>query len=286
MKVVAGSLGVPLGELTRRDKAMQLRKARRRARALKLWLAAVGVLAMAAVTAGVFAVVKARAEREQRELVQRQEAAAHESASAADFSVADLRMKQGDAAGALPYLADALRQDPGNEAATALTVAILRANPFLPITLKHDAPVTAASFSPDSKQVLTTSGSVARVWDARSGKAVGSPMPTASNIEAAEFTSGPNGTIAIQERNGASWSAQIWDIRTGKTAGPQARGNDSSTTGSVSPDGKRAMKISHGGAQIWDMSTGKPAGKPLWDGLRASTIPAHRAALVRTGSAR
>ena len=51
LKVVAGSLGVPLGELSQRDKAMQLQKARQRARTLKLWLAAVGVLAIAALTA-------------------------------------------------------------------------------------------------------------------------------------------------------------------------------------------------------------------------------------------
>lgn len=55
LKIIAGILGVPLGLLTRRDKAYQLLQARRRARALALWLSAVAVLAIAAVISGLVA---------------------------------------------------------------------------------------------------------------------------------------------------------------------------------------------------------------------------------------
>src|SRR5437879_1433602 len=52
LKMVAGALGVPLGVLTQRDKAMQLEKARKRARALRRWLAAVALLAVLSVAGG------------------------------------------------------------------------------------------------------------------------------------------------------------------------------------------------------------------------------------------
>ena len=271
LKVVAGSLGVPLGVLTQRDRAMQLRKARERTRALRRWLLAVGILAVCAISAGILALMKAKAEREQRELVQQAEVAAHQSASAADFSVADLEMKRGDAAGALPYLADALRQNPANQAATALTVAILRDDPLLPITIQHDAPVDWATFSADSRYVLTTSGSVARVWATHSGDAVGSPMRTASAIGQATFVSNSNATVALQEAASQVWSAQMWDLGTGKTAGPQTRADNPAFSETLSRDGKWALIISTQGAQLWDVAAGKRVGQPIGPAVPANT---------------
>ncbi len=55
LKIIAGILGVPLETLRDRDKAYQLKLARKRARTLRLWLAAVGVLAIAAIAFAVFA---------------------------------------------------------------------------------------------------------------------------------------------------------------------------------------------------------------------------------------
>ncbi len=55
LKIIAGILGVPLETLRDRDKAYQLELARKKARTLRLWLAAVGVLAVAAVVAAVIA---------------------------------------------------------------------------------------------------------------------------------------------------------------------------------------------------------------------------------------
>lgn len=66
LKVIAGILGVPLEQLRNRDKAYQLQLAQQRSRALRRWLAAVGILAVAAIAGGVFAVVK------QQEAVQAQ----------------------------------------------------------------------------------------------------------------------------------------------------------------------------------------------------------------------
>lgn len=76
LKVIAGILGVPLEQLRNRDKAYQLQLAQKRSRSLRRWLAAVGMLAIAAIAGGVFAVVK------QQEAVQAQRRTVNEMVSA------------------------------------------------------------------------------------------------------------------------------------------------------------------------------------------------------------
>ena len=58
LKVIAGILGVPLETLRNRDKAYQLELAKKRARALRLWLAAVGIMMILAVGAAYVAMQK------------------------------------------------------------------------------------------------------------------------------------------------------------------------------------------------------------------------------------
>ena len=58
LKIIAGVLGVPLGELTRRDQAYQLERARKRQRIIIGVAAALAVLLCLAVAGGVFAWVK------------------------------------------------------------------------------------------------------------------------------------------------------------------------------------------------------------------------------------
>ena len=55
LKIIAGILGVPLGELTQRDKEYQLEQERLKAKKLRQWLGAVVMLAIVAVGTGVFA---------------------------------------------------------------------------------------------------------------------------------------------------------------------------------------------------------------------------------------
>lgn len=58
LKIIAGILGLPLGELTRRDKEYQLEIERQKAKKLRRWLSVVGVLALVAVITGAFAFLK------------------------------------------------------------------------------------------------------------------------------------------------------------------------------------------------------------------------------------
>lgn len=65
LKIISGILGLPLGELTQRDKAYQLIKAKRRATLFRRISITMGVLVLTAAASGVFAwVQKAKAERE------------------------------------------------------------------------------------------------------------------------------------------------------------------------------------------------------------------------------
>ncbi|MBR9908494.1 MAG: toll/interleukin-1 receptor domain-containing protein [Gammaproteobacteria bacterium] len=68
LKIIAGILGVPLGELTQRDKAYQLALAKQRAKRLRQWLAVVGVLALMAITAGIWAYMQQQVAEQQRDV--------------------------------------------------------------------------------------------------------------------------------------------------------------------------------------------------------------------------
>ena len=68
LKIIAGILGIPLGELTQRDKEYQLEVERNKAKVLKRWLSGVFVLALVAIAASVFAYFKQQQAVEQQQI--------------------------------------------------------------------------------------------------------------------------------------------------------------------------------------------------------------------------
>lgn len=103
LKVIAGALGVPLGELTQRDKARQLLKAKRRARVLTILSVVFAVLAGAAGALGWFANEKRKdadaqrheADRQRNEAdTQRQQADAQRRAAEEAKRVAETERRQ------------------------------------------------------------------------------------------------------------------------------------------------------------------------------------------------
>ena len=80
--------------------------------------------------------------------------------------------------------------------------------------------VTAASFSPDGRRIVTGSvDKTARVWDAESGKPVGEPMRHEGSVNAASFS--PDGRRIVT----ASYdkTARVWDAESGKPLGEPMR---------------------------------------------------------------
>ena len=84
LKVIAGVLGVPLGELTRRTNAFELERSRRRARTLRAWLATVSAFAIAAATAGMIAYRNQREAQTQTVVAQQQREQAIRESKRAD----------------------------------------------------------------------------------------------------------------------------------------------------------------------------------------------------------
>ncbi|GGP74998.1 toll/interleukin-1 receptor domain-containing protein [Shewanella ulleungensis] len=72
LKIVAGILGVPLGELTQRDKAYQLELAKKKTKRLTQWLSGVVLLAVLALSAGFVALTQKKLAIENENLAQQQ----------------------------------------------------------------------------------------------------------------------------------------------------------------------------------------------------------------------
>lgn len=155
LKVVAGALVVPLGVLTERDKAMQLRRARQRSRTLRRWLAAVALLAVLAIAGGLVA----SRERNRAEA----EAAKNKAALVrTEYLNGVDRVRSGRYAEALAYFADTLRLDPAHRNAASSIFALLTQKTFtnremLPLTLDRK-PIFAAHYSPDGKTLAVAAG--------------------------------------------------------------------------------------------------------------------------------
>jgi len=85
LKIIAGILGVPLGELTQRDKAYQLIQEQKKAKQLRKWLATVSLLTIIAISLGVYAYIqqqqaleeKSRAEEQANNAIAEKEKAEH-----------------------------------------------------------------------------------------------------------------------------------------------------------------------------------------------------------------
>ena len=156
--------------------------------------------------------------------------------------------------------------------------------------------ITAAAFSPDSTHVVTTSDDgAARIWDARTGRPVGSPLKHPYDVAvAAEFSADGQQVVTTSgdrrrqesevlsvlgrplqgqadaapriERRQAhkSDTTTVWDVTTGKPIKQLLEHRDPIVAAVFSPDRVRMATISvQGPAQLWDVMTARPIGRPL-----------------------
>ncbi|MGB2822172.1 MAG: serine/threonine-protein kinase, partial [Phycisphaerae bacterium] len=147
----------------------------------------------------------------------------------------------------------------------------------------HGGRVTGATFSPDSKCVLTTGSQdgTARLWDARTGKQHVALALRAFRfgqyrlpLASASFSADGKRAITLYGRDGASYChvhyrgsvlrlytdhvARIWDTSTGKELLILRGHAGRIVSGSFSPDGRRIVTASWDKtARIWDAETGK-----------------------------
>jgi WD40 repeat protein len=284
LKVIAGALGVPLGILTARDKAMQLQKAKQRARALRRWLAAVAMLGLLAVAGGVYAwrqkqtaqAAQSLAEKEKSRAQLAQEQAEKEKSRAeeallktraalsqSDFLQATRSLEAGRVSDALAQLARSLSFNPQNEASLfRLTTLLTYRNFAAPLHyLKAEGQVQSAQLPPDpdvSESAKSILGKNAPTWDAEKQAPPMHPMFKDDPDSVRLFSLSPD------ERRLFIFSdyhiAQVWDARTGAAIKPPFkygdRGDSSSTF--LSPDGMRAVSVGGNVMRLWDTQSGKP----------------------------
>jgi WD40 repeat protein len=210
--------------------------------------------------------------------------------SETDFALAVEEMGRNEISLSLAYLADALRKNPRNEKAIALTVAELR-DSLLPLSsLHHEDEVQDANFSDNGALIVTASADgTAGLWNAQSGNPIRTLRGHRNWVHTARFS--PDGKLVVT----ASWdgTAKIWETSTGNaicTLDPHA---GKVFQANFSPDGTRVVTASEGNsAQLWNVKTCQPAGPPMqhsgkvWtarfspDGNRVVTASEHGVAKV------
>ena len=138
-----------------------------------------------------------------------------------------------------------------------------------PITLagQPESGFANAAFSPDRKRIVAGNRDTVGLWDAGTGKAIGTPITapkTGSDLESFySLAFSPDGKRVV---SGGTLGLHRWDADTFKPIGdwmtaPKQYGVESVA---FSPDGKRIVSGSQDEAlHRWDTATGKPIGNPM-----------------------
>ncbi|HEY4312060.1 MAG TPA: protein kinase [Pirellulales bacterium] len=118
-----------------------------------------------------------------------------------------------------------------------------------------------ATFSPDSKGVLTSSfGNVAQIWDAKNGQPTGQRFQHQGPISCAIFS--PDGKHVLT--GSYDRTARLWDATTGEPIGAVMQHQGYVRAVAYSPDGNRVMTGSYDKtARIWNAQTGEPDGAAM-----------------------
>jgi WD40 repeat protein len=112
--------------------------------------------------------------------------------------------------------------------------------------------VQSAAFSPDGTRIVTASTNrTARLWDARSGRVVGTLKGHTHQLTSAAFS--PDGTRIVTASKDDT--ARLWDVASGRVVATLAGHAGFVFSAAFSPDGKRVVTASEDGtARLWDVS--------------------------------
>jgi WD40 repeat protein len=118
----------------------------------------------------------------------------------------------------------------------------------------HNNRIYRASFSPDSRYVVTASGdSLAKVWDVNSGNMVKVLKGHSSHVFSARFS--PNNRRVV---TAGGETAKIWEVSTGTQIKMLIGHTKRVSSAAFSPDGGIIVTTSEDGtAKLWNAQTGK-----------------------------
>lgn len=270
LKVIAGIIGVPLDDLTQRDKAHQLALEQQRARRLRRWLSGVAVLAAVAIGAGAIAWQQKQVavanealaqeqsriarQNEQRAVAERNQSLISQSRFLLDQARQENARGQHDLAlllglNAVPGVYGGDRPMPRSVA--ELRRAVLAGN--RPLTIKASDDVQDAGFIGDGDEffVRTDSPSV-RIHDSGTGRLVDHYTHDGDVYAVAASRDGTLLAVASEYRDLVVWDRAA-DVRLHEFEmhgpGQEIRfGHDGKSLFTSSRDGR---------LEAWDLSTGK-----------------------------
>jgi len=255
LKIIAGILGVPLGELTQRDKEYQLELERQKAKKLRRWLSAVAMLAIVAVGAGVFAFIK------QQQAVKAEQVASAERDKALNTQsnfLMDLAKQENDQGHYDTGLLLALNAVPGKHGGQRPALANsheLRRSVINSTKLsefKHRDDVKHFAISNDETKIITASDDkTAIIWSMLDGKKI-MTLQHEDVVRYADFS--PNGKTVVTASDDNT--AVLWSTSTGEKL--HTMEHDLSIFKAVfSSDGELVVTAPFAGeAMIWSVRTG------------------------------
>jgi WD40 repeat protein len=173
--------------------------------------------------------------------------------------------EEGDSLGALPWLVEAFRLEPGGPEREIMhrfrLASVLERCPRLIQVWFNPAPVNSAEYSPDGRRVVTAaSDGFARVWDLATGQTAIPPLRHAQEVTHATF-SPDSRRVATSSRDG---TARVWDAATGQEVAVPLRHGSCVNWVAFSSDGRRVLTASADGtARVWDAATGQAVTPPL-----------------------
>jgi hypothetical protein len=229
LKVVAGIIGVALGDLTKRDHAYQLKLEKQKAKRLRNWLSGMASLAIVAMFAGVvayFQKVEADHQRliainnealakgnEQRAIQQRNQALISQSRFLSEKS-SEFR-RSGDSNIGLLLSLNAL---PGIYGGTRPlldlakeSLALSANNQTKKLVLQNNGALNAI-FVKGGEQIFTLKGESSAFWDAETGEELKN-IKLASETNVVLFSPDEKQLLTTESFNSA---IKIWDTNTGK----------------------------------------------------------------------
>lgn len=274
LKVIAGALGVPLGQLTQRDKVRQLRRAKQRARILSSLSVIFAILAGAAGILGWLANEKrTEAETQRREADHQRHQAEEEkrraiaTLAASDFQEGVNRLaRPASSRSGLAFLARAARA--GNASAAIRIWTLFQQQAFW-------LPLAATDVPPPAKTRLTSAAAPAAFQQVELN---GQPIAPTAYAESADGTRCVT-IVSNAEAGEGDITFRFWKT-SGEAIGPwqtiaESTGNylSSITAASFSADGAYAAIIAQPWRapqfiEIWDVNRAKKIGKTInADGL-------------------